>query len=102
VKFLSNYGSEGNDLLDIAKNAAEGFVYTSIPIDTNFVAKYYELYQVNPDIGVSLGYDATSITLQLLKEIPQDKETLRKDLSHLEYLGVTGKTIILPSGDASK
>jgi branched-chain amino acid transport system substrate-binding protein len=102
VKFLSNYGSEGNDLLDIAKNAAEGFVYTSIPIDTDFIARYFEQYRTAPDIGVALGYDATNIALQLMGENPQDKETLRNALSHLEYSGVTGKTIILPSGDASK
>jgi len=102
VKFLGNYGSEGNDLLEIAKNAAEGFVYTSIPIDTNFITRYFELYRITPDIGVPLGYDATSIALQLMAASPQDKEALRNALSHLEYNGVTGKTIILPSGDASK
>ena len=100
--FLSNYGSEGNDLLDIAKNAADGFVYTSIPIDTNFIAKYEALHHSKPDIGVPLGYDAMSIALKLMVENREDKEHFRTALSKLEYSGVTGKTNILPSGDASK
>ena len=102
VKFLGGYGAEGNDLIDIAQNAAEGFVYTSMPMDVGFIEKYKSVHQKNPNMGVAVGYDAISITLKLLLENSQDKEQFRNALSQLEYNGVTGWTKILPSGDASK
>ncbi|OQB29776.1 MAG: Leucine-, isoleucine-, valine-, threonine-, and alanine-binding protein precursor [Bacteroidetes bacterium ADurb.Bin174] len=102
VKFISSTGAEGDDLLEIAQNAAEGIVYTSIFVDSTFIAKYKEKHQQNPRIGVVLGYDAMAITLKLLKENPNDKEKLKEALSKLDYQGVSGKTKMLPSGDAFK
>jgi len=102
VVFLSNYGAEGVDLLNVAKNAANGLVYTSIPVDIEFAAKYHKANQKEPEICVSLGYDAMKIVLALLKDNPNDREALQMAFSHLNFDGVTGNTTILPSGDASK
>lgn len=102
VKFISSTGAEGSDCLNIAQNAAEGIVYTSIYMDSTFIAKYVEQYKQHPTIGVALGYDAMAITLKLLKENSKDKENLRIALSHLNYKGVTGKIVMLPTGDARK
>jgi len=103
IVFLSNYGAEGVDLLNVAKNAANGLVYTSTPLDSNFAAKYQKTNQKEPEVCVSLGYDAMKIVLTLLQENPQNQEALQVALSRLkDFEGVTGKTTILPSGDASK
>jgi len=102
IAFLGSYGAEGNDLIDIARNAAEGFVYTSMPMDPDFAERYKNIYQKYPNMGIAVGYDATSMILKLLHENSQDKEQFRRALSQLEHNGVTGLTKILPSGDASK
>jgi len=103
VIFLSSAGAEGAECLEIAQNAAEGIVYTSVAIEQDFIQKYKaENNNLPPSLGVVLGYDAMAITLKLLYENPNDNEQLREALSQVEFLGVTGKTLMSPSGDAHK
>jgi branched-chain amino acid transport system substrate-binding protein len=102
VKFISSTGAEGSDCIKIAQNAAEGLIYTSIYMDSTFVAKYIKKYNEYPTIGIALGYDAMAITLKLLKENSNDLESLRMALSHLKFNGVSGNTEMLPTGDARK
>ena len=103
VKFLSGAGAEGPECLEIAQNAAENIIYTSVAIDDNFIEKYKaEHNNQSPSLGVVLGYDAMAMTLKLLYENPHDTEQLREALSHLEFSGVTGKTVMSVSGDARK
>ena len=103
IKFFGNYGSEGVDLLTTAKDAAEGFIYTSIPISEEFSKKYMDEHVKQPTIGPSLGYDALNIVLYIISTSGNNKEQFKLGIKNLQdYIGVTGKTTILPSGDASK
>jgi branched-chain amino acid transport system substrate-binding protein len=103
LKFLSSTGAEGSEFIEIAQNAAEKIVFTSVPIDSIFIAKFKEKHNNQyPSLGVVLGYDAMAITLKLLYENPNDTEILRETLSRLEFSGVTGKTVMSTSGDARK
>lgn len=103
TKFLGNYGAEGTDLLTNAGEAAEGFVYTSIPIDAEFSRKFEEKNGRHPTIGAPLGYDALKIVWHAITENGATSEDIRKGLSALkDFHGATGTTTILPNGDASK
>ncbi|MDR0603749.1 MAG: penicillin-binding protein activator [Bacteroidales bacterium] len=103
IKFVSSTGAEGYDCIEIAQNAAENIVYTSVAIDSVFIAKFRKKYNNQfPSLGVVLGYDAMAMTLKLLYENSNDTEQLREALSHLEFSGVTGKTVMSASGDARK
>ena len=102
IKFLSSTGAEGAEFIEIAQNAAEDIVFTSVAINDVFITRYREIYNQFPSLGVVLGYDAMAITLKLLYENPNDTEKLREALSFLEFSGVTGKTVMSDSGDAHK
>ena len=103
IKFLSSAGAEGKELIEIAQNAADGIIFTSVAIDDIFIKKFMEEHNNEfPSLGIVLGYDAMAITLKLLYENPNDIEKLRDALSQVEFSGVTGRTIMTSGGDARK
>ncbi|MBN1919519.1 MAG: ABC transporter substrate-binding protein [Verrucomicrobia bacterium] len=103
TQFLGNYGTEGESLLTLAGNAAEGFIYTSIPVSDEFVKSFDAKFGRHPTIGAPLGYDALQVVAHVAKAHGTSSEAIRKGLSELrDYDGATGLTTILPSGDAEK
>jgi len=103
MQFLGNYGAEGQNLLSSAGDAAEGFIYTSIPISQDFVERFKAKHGRHPTIGAPLGYDALMIVWHVIQEHGTSTEAIRSGLRTLkDYEGATGRTTILPSGDADK
>lgn len=103
TQFLGNYGAEGSDLLTTGGDATEGFVYTSIPISDEFKAIFQKKYGRHPTIGAPLGYDALRIVWAIADSYGTSSEAIRNGLGNLKnFDGATGKSTILPSGDADK
>ncbi len=103
AKFIGNYGAEGQELLKIAGNAAEGFVFTSIPISKKFINDYSSKYNADPTIGSALGYDALHIAWNTICKYGDKPDSIQMGLMGLKnYIGASGTTNMLQSGDAEK
>lgn len=103
TQFLGNYGTEGESLLTLGGNAAEGFIYASIPISDEFIKSFDAKFGRHPTIGAPLGYDALQVVAHVAKAHGMSSDEIRKGLSELKgYNGATGLTTILSSGDAEK
>jgi branched-chain amino acid transport system substrate-binding protein len=104
-------GWEAPELLDIAKEAAEGTYYTThysaeakTPEVQNFVNAYRAKYNETPDAMAALGYDSAIVLADAIKragsvEGPKLRDALAatKDVK-----GVTGSTTIDKNRDATK
>lgn len=102
IQFLGNYGAEGESLLTTAGHAAEGFIYTSIPVSAQFAAAYRNKAGRTPTIGAPLGYDALSVVWKSASE-SNSADTVQSGLARLaNFKGATGMTSMTPSGDAEK
>lgn len=102
IQFLGNYGAEGESLLTTAGDAAEGFIYTSIPISDQFTVAYRNKTGKAPTIGAPLGYDALRVVWKTAVA-SESSEAVRIGLGALrDYDGATGLTTMTSSGDADK
>lgn len=101
--FLSNYGAEGSDLIDIAGDAAGDLFYTSLPISQDFIKRFERRYGKKPNIGSPLGYDSLKIIASGMALKGSGANELR-DAFHLikDFDGVTGKISFDQKGDAMK
>lgn len=92
--FVSNYGSEGEDLIRIAGELANDQVYlTSFRLDPNFVAHYRSRFGKQPGIAAPLGYDALHVLARAIRDTQSTSPTkLAERLRSLEeHIGATGK-----------
>ena len=102
IQFVGNYGAEGESLLTTAGEAAEGFIYASIPISRKFESAYRQKTGRAPTIGAPLGYDALHVVWESVAGSPST-EGVRERLAVLtRFQGATGMTSMTPSGDADK
>lgn len=65
-KIVSNFGAEGQELIDIAGKDAEGIIYTSFDMSQEFVKLYQTKFDRKPQMLSALSYDSLNI---LVKEI---------------------------------
>jgi len=101
--FLANYGVEGDALLEIARDTAEGLYYTSIPIDPSFIKKFEDIKGRKPTIGAPLGYDTLKIVAQAIENEGYTADGIKKGLYKIQnFNGVTGLTSFDEKGDAKK
>lgn len=101
--FLANYGAEGESLLTIAQDAAEGIYYTSIPISKDFIEKFMKVYKRKPTIGAPLGYDTLKIVVQSIKKNGYSPDNIKYGLHRINnFNGATGKISFNKNGDANK
>ncbi|MFA6054629.1 MAG: penicillin-binding protein activator [Thermodesulfovibrionales bacterium] len=90
-KFFTNAGVEGEDLLTIAGNAAEGIVFTGLAPSEDFLKKFEMRAKRQPGIAGPQGYDAFEIIVNALKARGDDREGIRQYLAKMPpYEGVGG------------
>lgn len=92
--FVSNYGSEGEDLISIAGELANDQVYlTSLRLDPNFVSHYRSRFGKQPGIAAPLAYDALNVLVRAIRETQLISPTkLAEQLRGLGgHTGATGK-----------
>lgn len=96
-----------HDFIKMAGQAAEGFVATSVFLDTNpdpkvrsFVEAYQAKYKLAPDSAAARAYDAMNVLVEALKRadlqntdasLEQDRALLRDSLASIkDFQGVAG------------
>ena len=111
VPLFGGDGWEAPELLDIAKEAAEGTYYTThyspeakTPEVQNFVKAYREKYNETPDAMAALGYDSAIVLADAIKRAGSTEgPKLRDALAATKGVqGVTGTTTIDKNRDATK
>ncbi|MGZ8901104.1 MAG: ABC transporter substrate-binding protein [Limisphaerales bacterium] len=111
VPLFGGDGWEAPELLDIAKEAAEGTYYTThysaeaqTPEVQNFVKAYRAKYNETPDAMAALGYDSAIVLADAIKRAGSvEGQKLRDALAATKDVkGVTGSTTIDQNRDATK
>jgi branched-chain amino acid transport system substrate-binding protein len=99
--FLSNYGSEGEDLISIAGDLANNRVYlTSVRLDAGFLKRYQARFGKQPGIAAPLAYDALMVLAEAIASVGTDPAALGDALHSLrEFQGVTGRFSFDKRGD---
>ena len=103
TQFLANYGIEGEALLTAAGDAAEGIIYTSIPISEQFKKNFENKYGRKPTIGAPLGYDTFQVTAEAIRIGGDTSDGIKNALYSIRnFKGATGKVSFDSNGDAMK
>ncbi len=109
TQFLSTVMFEDPEILKIAKNAAEGVIYSASAFDPksentviqNFVKSFEEKYNQVPDIFAGLSYDATKIMSIAITQGGYSGEGIKTAMYNVKnYPGVAGETSFDANGDA--
>lgn len=91
VPVISNFGIEGNELIDIAKDNANGIVYTSILLDDEIAMRSEKQYDTQMGVVTALCYDGFKIITDAIQEIEsQNINDITKILVSKRFKGATG------------
>ncbi len=112
IQFIGADGCFAPDLIDLAKNAAEGFVVTNLgwkhdstePIVRNFVDRFRKKYGKAPEVFSAYGYDCVHVVARAIEAANQYRgEDIKKALYGLRDIpGVTGVTTFDEHGEVEK
>lgn len=99
IKWYSYSGIETKETIELARNAAEGIIYTYPkynPDDTlfsNFQNKYSKQYKSWADIYTVTSYDGIKYVSEIMRKYGISADQIQKGLrSKTEYVGMFGKT----------
>jgi len=100
---VSNFGAEGQELLDIASEAAEGLVFTSFAMSEDFVAKYRNEYHRSPQMLAALAYDSVKVLFAAMAQAGQNPSKVADFLMRMPVAhGATGTISFDDKHDAIK
>ncbi|MBX3538952.1 MAG: ABC transporter substrate-binding protein [Chelatococcus sp.] len=110
--FIGTLDFELPEVVQIAKEAAEGSVYTKAVFDTDnpvagtmtdYTAEYQKRYGQKPEVYGATMYDMLLILAEAMAKSNGDTEATRKAiLSVKDFPGASGTTTFLPNGDVDK
>lgn len=110
--FIGTLDFELPEVTEIAKEAANGAIYTKAAFDPEspssqatkaYVAEYEERYGELPEVYSATMYDMLHMLADAVKECEADTPCIRKTLLGIEnYPGASGVTTFLPNGDVDK
>ncbi|NLL21122.1 MAG: ABC transporter substrate-binding protein [Firmicutes bacterium] len=110
VQLLGADGFYSPVLVEIGADAVEGAIFTAgfhsgdeSPAVQNFVTKYRELFNEEPDMFAAQAYDAARIVIEAIKTKGTTPEQIREGIAETEnFPGITGNTSIDEEGDTIK
>lgn len=111
AKFLSTVGLEGEELIKIAGDAAEGVIYTAPAFDPKSadqtVAEYQAAYKAKygklSEAFGAHGYDTLKLVVLAIKRGGYSAEGIKNALYNIKnYPGVSGETTFDENGDVAK
>jgi branched-chain amino acid transport system substrate-binding protein len=110
VQFLGADGFYSPVLMEIGGEAVEGAIFTAgfhsgdkSATVQNFVNKYQELFNEEPDMFAAQAYDAARIVIAAMKTKGTSAEQIREGLAETkDFPGITGNTSIDEEGDTLK
>jgi len=90
-QIISNFGAEGQELLDIAGMEANGIIYTSFAMSSNFVDSYKSIYKKSPTMLAALVYDSMNLLFESISQNSDNPDAIAEYLRNIKlYQGVTG------------
>lgn len=110
-QWLSYTAFEGEDVIRIARKAAEGVIYTSMSLEyesastitKGFIDKFRSRYSSEPGIYSATGYDAVLMTVRAFESTENDASKIREFfLSMPAFEGASGVTKFLLNGAVEK
>jgi branched-chain amino acid transport system substrate-binding protein len=108
-KILGYYEGDDPAALNIAKDAAEGFIISSSDptIDSekikDFEKRYEEKYKAKPDVVAANSYDALMLQVETYKKCNGNTDCIALELHKVkDYSGVSGEITINPDGSTTK
>ena len=111
AKILSAYGFYDPKILELAKDAAEGTIFTAPTYDPenpssvvkNYVRRFQAEYGEKPDIWSAQAYDAMNIVALALKKGARTGPEIRDEIAMVRnFQGVSGNTSFDQKGDVQK
>lgn len=110
VQFFGADGFYSPVLMEIGQDAVEGAIFTAgfhsgdeSPVVQNFVNKYQQLFNEEPDMFAAQAYDAARIVIAAMKSKGTSSEQIREGLAEIkDFPGITGNTSIDEEGDTLK
>jgi len=110
ARFFGSTTHENPQLLNIAGEAAEGFIYPfSVGYDENlpesiaFRRDYIEKNGQDPGAAAVLGYDCIQLLVKAVEAGGPDRAAIRDQLAKIEgFKGATGEITFQPTGDVEK
>ncbi len=110
LPMFSNIGVEDPKLIEFAKNAVEGLIYTAPDVNLHskepriqsFVKKYKMKYSREPGFPAAYGYDTAIILFSVIKKYGTTPDSIRRGLLENQFNGVTGKIQFTKNGDVIK
>jgi branched-chain amino acid transport system substrate-binding protein len=109
TRVLSTIGIESDIVIEIAKGAADGVLYTAPryvlddPCVIAFEEKYFRRYNEHSNMYSANSYDALKIIAGIIQRVGYDAEKIKNALYHTkEYPGVSGPTTFDENGDVIK
>jgi len=112
IQFLSSIAMEDPQVIEIAKDAANGVIYTAygydpkreLPVIQEFVKAFRIAYGEEPDIYAALSYDAVKVIAFALEKAREAVSNEIKNQLYIikDYPGVTGNITFDDKGDVTK
>jgi branched-chain amino acid transport system substrate-binding protein len=111
-QFIGTLDFESPEVVQVAKEAAEGAVYTKAAFDPNqpaseatrrYVGEYRRRYKQDPEVYSATHYDMLKILATAAAESDGRPDGMREFIVKVKnYAGASGMTTFLPNGDVLK
>ena len=111
TQWLASPGAENPKLLELAKEASEGLIFTTPAFNPesnennirNFVKKYKDIYGETPEFLAANGYDAIMILNKITREYGISSEAIKNGLYQTkDFPGIGGKISFDEFGEVIK
>ena len=110
-QWFGSYGVENQDLIKIAKENADGIIYTAMfdankndPKLQSYLKNYYKRYKKDSDQFSALAYESLEIVVNALNNCEDtNTDCIKNELYNTNnFQGVTGKLSFDKNGDTEK
>ena len=106
-QFYASAGAISNNLLNIAKQGADGMICVTASFDIeskdNNVVKFKESFEAKygttPDWIAANSFDAVTLIAEIMNSGANTGEAIKQELYSGEFYGVTGKTVFDENGE---
>jgi branched-chain amino acid transport system substrate-binding protein len=111
TQFLASNAIEGPELIQIARDAAEGVIYTAPSYDPNssdahirkFDDEFFKRTGLHSEMFGAHAYDALKIIAMVIEKAGYNANSIKNELYRVKnYIGVSGVTTIDVNGDVIK
>ena len=90
-RIVSNFGAEGQELIDIAGPSADGIIFTSFLMSPKFTNAYIVRYKKSPQMLAALSYDSLNLLFDAIRQVGANPDEIIKYFRSMDpKTGATG------------